>query len=85
MKKSQLYRPPRPLPPVGPPCQAPPRPPGPPLPPLAPLPLPLAACARSIADFPLPAVPDFAPCFLNIGAFFSISGSMRKRILDPRM
>lgn len=41
-------------------------------------------CARSIALFPRPAVPAFV-CFLNIGAFLSMSGSIRNRIFDPRM
>lgn len=44
-------------------------------------------CALRIAAFPLPA-PD--PWFLffilfNIGAFFNMSGKIRKRILLPRM
>lgn len=42
-------------------------------------------CALSNADFPRPAVPAFGPCRLNIGAFFSMSGSMRKRIFEPRI
>lgn len=42
-------------------------------------------CARSSADLPLPAVPAFGPAFLNMGAFFSMSGSIKKRIFDPRI
>lgn len=42
-------------------------------------------CARSSADLPLPAVPAFGPAFLNIGAFFSMSGSIKKRIFEPRI
>ena len=42
-----------------------------------------------MADFPLPdAGPELAalaPCLLNMGAFFNMSGNIRKRIFDPRM
>ena len=42
-----------------------------------------------MADFPRPEdgpeLAALAPCRLNIGAFFSMSGSIRNRILDPRM
>jgi hypothetical protein len=42
-----------------------------------------------MADFPLPdaaaELAAFAPCLLNMGAFFNMSGSIRKRIFDPRM
>ncbi len=59
---------------------------GPPLPlggPPRPLPLPRAACARRMADLPLPAAPVLAaplpprPAVLNMGAFFNMSGNMR--------
>lgn len=35
--------------------------------------------------FPRPAAGLAPLLFLNIGAFFNISGNMRNRILDPRM
>ena len=54
-------------------CPRPPRPPLPP-PPLPPPPLP-----------PLPPPPALGSIRLNIGAFFSMSGMTRNRILLPRM
>lgn len=42
-------------------------------------------CARIMADLPRPAVPDFGFDFLNMGAFFSMSGRIMKRIFEPRM
>ena len=44
-------------------------------------------CALSMADFPPPAERPLEPADfgLNIGAFFNMSGSMRKRIMLPRM
>lgn len=46
-------------------------------------------CALRMADLPLPAAPPlpvpFWVIFLNIGAFFNMSGSIKNRILLPRI
>lgn len=43
-------------------------------------------CALIIADLPAPAARPLAPLLgLNIGAFFNMSGTIRKRIMLPRI
>ena len=43
-------------------------------------------CALIMADFPAPAASPLAPDLgLNIGAFFNMSGTMRNRIMLPRI